>query len=95
MALLKSQVLALMLFGHFFKDESKGKVIKHIHLDPEFDTFWLLKTMFNTVLMPNLVYLTGSTAKDDFFVILLNTATAESTTPFNQLKIILDPSITT
>ena len=43
MALLKSQVLALMLFGHFFKDESKGKLIEHIHLDPEFDTFWLLK----------------------------------------------------
>lgn len=92
--LFKSQVQVLTLFGHLFKDTSKGKLIKRIHFDPEFDTFWLLKAMFDTVPMPNLEYLTGSMMKEDFFATLLGTAT-ESTTAFNQLKMIPDPAVAT
>lgn len=92
--LFKSQVQVLTLFGHLFKDTSKGKLIKRIHFDPEFDTFWLLKAMFDTVPMPNLEYLTGSMMKEDSFATLLGTTT-ESTTAFNQLKMIPDPAVAT
>lgn len=81
---LKSREKALVLYVLLFNDPAKGKLIKSIYVDKNFDAVWVTRAIFNTASITNLESLMGALTPD--FCDLLLEINARSPRTFKKLK---------
>ncbi|CAO0801107.1 unnamed protein product [Mucor circinelloides] len=82
----KTKSKALALYAQLFIDPSKGKLIRHIYFDKDFDCFWMVKAIFDVAHSLNLESLKGESLTTECCNTLLDIIKA-SPTAFNKVKV--------
>ncbi|EPB84331.1 hypothetical protein HMPREF1544_08926 [Mucor circinelloides 1006PhL] len=82
----KTKSKALALYAQLFIDPSKGKLIRHIYFDKDFDCFWMVKAIFDVAHSLNLESLKGESLTTECCTTLLDIIKA-SPTAFNKVKV--------
>ncbi|GAN01809.1 hypothetical protein MAM1_0012c01244 [Mucor ambiguus] len=75
----------MALHAQLFNDPSRGKLIRHIYFRKDFDTFWMVKTVFNAAPLLNLETFEGEPSTTEFYNTMLDII-KDSPTTFNKLE---------